>query len=421
MAGIPPLNSEVLSAVEKLAAKPEVRAAFTEAERDVDRAMREQIELCEIEAPTFHEENRARRVAELMRTYGLKDVVIDPIGNVVGRRPGRGNGPVLALGAHMDSVFPAGTDVKVRQEGRIYHAPGIGDNCSGLRALLQILRMYEDNHIETEGDLLFVGTVGEEGNGDIRGAKALFDGSRQIDGFIALDMADVNTVQNGATGAHRWRVAIEGTGGHSYLDYGMVPSAIHAMGRALNVIADFDPPTDPKTTFTVGTIKGGTTVNTIAARCEVDVDMRSVNLEELDLLEKKTLDAFRLGVELENKRWPKAGLERQLKLVLTQIGNRPAGMQPDDSPAVQAALCAMKQMDLEVKQCRPSSTDANKPISIGVPSVCIGTGGVTHNEHSLKEFFDSTGMEKGPQLALLTTLALVGIDGVSMPMLPKLG
>ena len=421
MAGIPPLNSEVLSAVEKLAAKPEVRAAFAEAERDVDRAMREQIELCEIEAPTFHEENRAKRVAELMRTYGLKDVVIDPIGNVVGRRPGRGNGPVLALGAHMDSVFPAGTDVKVRQEGRIYHAPGIGDNCSGLRALLQILRMYEDNHIETEGDLLFVGTVGEEGNGDIRGAKALFDGSRQIDGFIALDMADVNTVQNGATGAHRWRVAIEGTGGHSYLDYGMVPSAIHAMGRALNVIADFDPPSDPKTTFTVGTIKGGTTVNTIAARCEVDVDMRSVNLEELDELEKKTLDAFRLGVELENKRWPKAGPERQLKLVLTQIGNRPAGMQPDDSPAVQAALCAMKQMDLEVKQCRPSSTDANKPISIGVPSVCIGTGGVTHNEHSLKEFFDSTGMEKGPQLALLTTLALVGIDGVSTPMLPKLG
>ena len=194
MAGIPPLNSEVLSAVEKLAAKPEVRAAFTEAERDVDRAMREQIELCEIEAPTFHEENRARRVAELMRTYGLKDVVIDPIGNVVGRRPGRGNGPVLALGAHMDSVFPAGTDVKVRQEGRIYHAPGIGDNCSGLRALLQILRMYEDNHIETEGDLLFVGTVGEEGNGDIRGSKALFDGSRHIDGFIAIDSTDVGRI-----------------------------------------------------------------------------------------------------------------------------------------------------------------------------------------------------------------------------------
>lgn len=246
MAGIPPLNSEVLSTVEKLAAKPEVRAAFAEAERDVDRAMREQIELCEIEAPTFHEENRAKRVAELMRTYGLKDVVIDPIGNVVGRRPGRGNGPVLALGAHMDSVFPAGTDVKVRQEGRIYHAPGIGDNCSGLRALLQILRMYEDNHIETEGDLLFVGTVGEEGNGDIRGSKALFDGSRHIDGFIAIDSTDVGRILKGATGSHRWRICVDGTGGHSYADFGHVPSAIHAICRAGAKIADFKVPEDPK-------------------------------------------------------------------------------------------------------------------------------------------------------------------------------
>ena len=276
MAGIPPLNSEVLSAVEKLAAKPEVRAAFAEAERDVDRAMREQIELCEIEAPTFHEENRAKRVAELMRTYGLKDVVIDPIGNVVGRRPGRGNGPVLALGAHMDSVFPAGTDVKVRQEGRIYRAPGIGDNCSGLRALLQILRMYEDNHIETEGDLLFVGTVGEEGNGDIRGSKALFDGSRHIDGFIAIDSTDVVRILKGATGSHRWRICVDGTGGHSYADFGHVPSAIHAICRAGAKIADFKVPEDPKTTFTIGTIKGGTTVNSIAAHCEVEVDMRNV-------------------------------------------------------------------------------------------------------------------------------------------------
>ena len=138
---IPPLSEEVLAQVKKLAEKPEVKAAMEQAAREVDRAMEEQIELCEIEAPTFHEEVRARRVAELMRAYGLTDVVTDPIGNVVGRRPGKGNGPVLALGAHMDTVFPAGTDVKVRREGNIYRAPGIGDNCSGLRALLQILRL----------------------------------------------------------------------------------------------------------------------------------------------------------------------------------------------------------------------------------------------------------------------------------------
>ena len=418
---LPPLSEAVLAGVERLASKPGVRAAMAQAARETERAMNEQIELCEIESPTFHEERRAARVAELMRACGLEDVTVDPIGNVVGRRPGRGGGPVLALGAHMDSVFPAGTDVKVRREGNVYRAPGIGDNCSGLRALLQVIRMFCDNSIGTEGDILFVGTVGEEGNGDIRGSKALFDGSRRIDGFLALDMCDVFTVQNGATGSHRWRIAIEGQGGHSYIDYGKVPSAVHAMCRAGAVIADFDPPADPRTTFTIGTIKGGTTVNSIAARCEVDVDMRSVSLEELDRLEKSVLAAFERGVELENARWPAADEAHRLRLVKTQIGNRPAGMQPDDSPVVQAALCAMDAMGLEVRQCRPSSTDANKPISIGVPSACIGTGGVTVNEHSLREFFDTTDMEKGPQLALLVALALTGVAGATRPALPKLG
>lgn len=417
---IPPLSEEVLAQVKKLAEKPEVKAAMEQAAREVDRAMEEQIELCEIEAPTFHEEVRARRVAELMRAYGLTDVVTDPIGNVVGRRPGKGNGPVLALGAHMDTVFPAGTDVKVRREGNIYRAPGIGDNCSGLRALLQILRMFNDQKIETEGDILFVGTVGEEGNGDIRGSKALFDGTRHIDGFIAIDSTDVGRVLNGATGSHRWRLSVDGKGGHSYAEFGRCPSAIHAICRAGAKVGCFKVPADPKTTYTIGTIKGGTTVNTIAARCEVDVDMRSVDLKELEDLEARVLAAFEKGVELENARWPKADAEHQLRLVKTQIGNRPAGQQPDDSPVVQAALCAMQKMGLEVKQCRSSSTDANKPISIGVPSVCIGTGGVTHNEHSLKEFFDSTEMEKGPQLATLVTLAMVGVAGEAAPMLPKL-
>lgn len=417
---IPQLEPKMLERVEALRELPAVRAALEVCAEEVERAMAEQIRISETESPTFAERNRGELIMSLLREYGLEDVVMDESGNVVGRRPGTGAGPVLAIAAHLDTVFPAGTNLKVTKEGNLYRGPGIGDNASGLRSMLQVLRALNRAEIATEGDILFVGTVGEEGNGDIRGAKALFDGSRHIDGFIALDMADVNSVQNGATGAHRWRVAIEGTGGHSYLDYGMVPSAIHAMGRALNVIADFQTPETPKTTFTVGTIKGGTTVNTIAARCEVDVDLRSVDLEELDKLEKATLAAFEKAVELENRRWPKAGADRQLKLVLTQIGNRPAGMQPDDSPAAQAALCAMKTMDIEVKQCRPSSTDANMPISIGIPSVCIGTGGVTHNEHSLKEFFDATEMEKGPQLAILSTLALVGVAGASAAMLPKM-
>ena len=415
---VPAVEPQMAERMTALAADPKVAAALKVCADEVERAMAEQVRIAQIESPTFAEGVRGEEIARLMKEYGLEDVVTDASRNVVGRRPGTGSGPVLAIAAHLDTVFPAGTDLTVRKEGALYYGPGIGDNASGLRSMLQVLRALNKAGIETEGDILFVGTVGEEGNGDICGAKALFDGSRRIDGFCALDMGDVYTVQNAATGAHRWRIAIEGQGGHSYIDFGRVPSAVHAMCRAGAKIADIHTPADPKTTFTIGTIKGGTTVNTIAARCEVDVDMRSTSLEALDELERTVLGAFEAAVAEENARWPEADADHQLRLVKTQIGNRPAGQQPDNSPAVQATLAAMAQMGLEVRQCRAPSTDANKPISIGVPSVCIGTGGVTHNEHSLKEFFDSTEMEKGPQLALLIALALVGRKG-EKPMLEK--
>lgn len=414
---IPPLSEEVLAQVKKLAEKPEVKAAMEQAAREVDRAMEEQIELCEIEAPTFHEEVRARRVAELMRAYGLTDVVTDPIGNVVGRRPGKGNGPVLALGAHMDTVFPAGTDVKVRREGNIYRAPGIGDNCSGLRALLQILRMFNDQEIETEGDILFVGTVGEEGNGDIRGSKALFDGTRHIDGFIAIDSTDVGRVLNGATGSHRWRLSVDGKGGHSYAEFGRCPSAIHAICRAGAKVGCFKVPADPKTTYTIGTIKGGTTVNTIAAHCEVEVDMRSVSNEELLKLEARVLKAFEEAVQEENDFWGITDESLKLKLTKTQIGNRPAGMRPDDCPVLQTARSAQKVLGIELTKYMCSSTDANAPMSLGIPSTCLCSGGRGVNAHSVTEYFEKVDTQLGPQLVFLTAAALVGACG-EKPVLP---
>ena len=414
---IPPLSEEVLAQVKKLAEKPEVKAAMEQAAREVDRAMEEQIELCEIEAPTFHEEVRARRVAELMRAYGLTDVVTDPIGNVVGRRPGKGNGPVLALGAHMDTVFPAGTDVKVRREGNIYRAPGIGDNCSGLRALLQILRMFNDQKIETEGDILFVGTVGEEGNGDIRGSKALFDGTRHIDGFIAIDSTDVGRVLNGATGSHRWRLSVDGKGGHSYAEFGRCPSAIHAICRAGAKVGCFKVPADPKTTYTIGTIKGGTTVNTIAAHCEVEVDMRSVINEELLKLEARVLRAFEEAVQEENDFWGITDESLKLKLTKTQIGNRPAGMRPDDCPVLQTARSAQKVLGIELTKYMCSSTDANAPMSLGIPSTCLCSGGRGVNAHSVTEYFEKVNTQLGPQLVFLTAAALTGACG-EKPVLP---
>ena len=414
---IPPLSEEVFAQVKKLAAMPAVKAAMEQAAREVDRAMEEQIELCEIEAPTFHEETRAKRVAELMRAYGLTDVVTDPIGNVVGRRPGKGNGPVLALGAHMDTVFPAGTDVKVRREDNIYRAPGIGDNCSGLRALLQILRMFNDQKIETEGDILFVGTVGEEGNGDIRGSKALFDGTRHIDGFVAIDSTDVGRILHGATGSHRWRLSVDGKGGHSCAEFGRCPSAIHAICRAGAKVGCFRVPSDPKTTYTIGTIKGGTTVNTIAAHCEVEVDMRSVSNEELLKLEDRVLKAFEEAVQEENDFWGITDESLKLKLTKTQIGNRPAGMRPDDCPVLQTARSAQKVLGIELTKYMCASTDANAPMSLGIPATCLCSGGRGMNAHSVTEYFEMVDTQLGPQLVFLTAAALVGACG-EKPVLP---
>lgn len=231
MKNIPQLNEKVLELVQTVAKESAVADALKLIADQTEIAMQEQIELCEIEAPTFHEEKRAASVAERMKRYGLSNVHIDEIGNVIGVRKGSGNGPVLALGAHMDSVFPAGTDVKVRQEGNIYRAPGIGDNCSGLRAILQVLRALEAQKIETVGDIWFVGTVGEEGNGDIRGSKHLC-ANNKLDGFIAVDSTDVGRVLYGAVGSHRWRLSIDGPGGHSFAEFGKAPSAIHAVCRA---------------------------------------------------------------------------------------------------------------------------------------------------------------------------------------------
>ena len=197
-------NPAIAARMGELIANESVQKALAVAKDEAPRALAEQIAIAQIPSPTFEEARRAEEIARLLREYGLKDVVIDPSGNVVGRRPGRGTGPVVAIAAHTDTVFPMETDVTVRSEGNLHYGPGIGDNASGLRSMLQVLRMLEAAKIETAGDILFVGTVGEEGNGDIRGAKALFDGSRKIDAFVALDMETVARVQTGATGAHRW-------------------------------------------------------------------------------------------------------------------------------------------------------------------------------------------------------------------------
>ena len=414
---IPAIDESVLAQMQVVASLPKVQKGLQIAQDQAERAMVEQVELCEIASPTFHEETRAKEIARRMKEYGLTDVTMDGIGNVVGVRKGKGNGPVLVIDAHMDTVFPHGIDVTVRREGDTYYAPGIGDNTSGCRALLQLVRCFNESGVETEGDVLFVGTVGEEGNGDIRGAKFMVNGDRQVDGYIASDSFSEGVVVNGGVGCHRWRVNIAGPGGHSFVDFSQVPSAIHAMCHAGHLIGHLAPPSEPYTTFNIGTIKGGTSVNTIAPNCEVDIDIRSIANEELLKLEAQIFEALDAGVAEENKRWGITNSDKMVKLTKTQIGDRPAGARGGDCPVIQCALSAQKILGIELTQYGPSATDANAPISKNIPAACLGSGGISEKYHTVDEYFIDKDSFKGPQLVFLAACTLVGVEG-QKPLLP---
>lgn len=417
MSDIPELNQGVMDAVLALKAMPEVQAGLNLCLEQEPHAMDEQVEICEIPAPTFKEEVRGRYIASLMEKYGLEDVHLDEVGNCIGLLKGTAGGPVIAMGAHMDTVFPEGTPVKVTREGDIYRAPGIGDNCSGVRALLQTIRCFTETGVRPMGDIYFVATVGEEGNGDIRGSK-WFNSHHHVDGFIACDNTDVGRILWAAIGSHRWRLSIDGKGGHSYGDFGRTPSAIHAMCRAGARIADIRPDQDPKTTYTIGTIKGGTSVNTIAPHCEVDVDIRSLDNNELLKLEARILDIFEKAVEEENAMWPVTDEKKLLKLTMTQIGDRPAGRRPHDCPVVQASRAAQKALGIELTNYGASSTDANFPVSLGIPATCLSAGGVQINCHTVDEYFIRKDIHFGPQMIFLTLLALSGYKEVAS-LLPR--
>jgi acetylornithine deacetylase/succinyl-diaminopimelate desuccinylase-like protein len=413
---LPPLLPQTERAVARLMAAPAVAAALAAAERDAAVTLGDQVALSEIESPPFHEEVRAADFARRLRELGLSDVRIDAEGNVIGVRPGSGGGPHLALAAHLDTVFAAGTDVKVRRDGERYLGPGISDNARGLAVLLQVLRTLDEQGFETIGDLLFVGTVGEEGNGDLRGCKALFATDNAIDGFIAVDGVAVTRILAHATGSRRYRVGYEGPGGHSYNAFGN-PSATHALGRAIAAISELRVPDEPRTTFTVGTVKGGTTVNSIAASAEMELDMRSDDGDGLARLEAEVLPLLEAAAAAENRRW-NAPADKEVKLVLTPIGNRPAGRQAPESPVLQAARAAQAALGIPLQKYSAASTDHNVPVSLGIPATTLGGGGVEGNNHSLREWYEPTRGWQGPQLTLLTALALVGVVGVNEPLLP---
>ncbi len=415
---LPPLPNQVVEAFNQIKTFEPVIKAIAAAKDEQERTLKDQVEITEIEAAPFHEETRAKDFARRLQDLGLTNVRIDQEGNVIGIRPGVGNGPRLVLAAHLDTVFPMGTDVKVRREGNKFFAPGISDDARGLAVILEVLRAIQENNIETVGDLLFIGSVGEEGNGDLRGTKYLFKTNEEhVDGFVSVDGANVNRILHGSTGSRRFRVTFEGPGGHSWSAFGTA-SAIHALGRAIAKISDLQVPEEPKTTFTVGTIVGGTTVNSIAASATMEIDTRSVNNEELNKLVDRVLPLLQEAADEENARWKAEG-DMQIKVKIVPIGERPAGDQKDDSPVLLAARGAMDALGIELKKYTCASTDQNVPISLGIPATTLGGGGTEGFNHNVKEWFDATDAFLGPQLALMTALSLVGIKGRSEPLLPK--
>lgn len=415
---LPPVLANVTAVADKLAACPEIKESLAAILRDEKLTLADQIAITEVEAPPFHEEVRAQELVRRFKELGLTDVVVDPEGNVIARRPGTGTGPTLVLAAHLDTVFPAGTDVKVREENGVYHAPGISDDARGLAVNLQVLRTLQEKKIQTVGDICFVCTVGEEGNGDLRGSKYLFFKSgMHIDGFISVDGVDIGRVLYAATGSKRYRVHFDGPGGHSWKNFGYA-SAIHAMGRAIAKIADVRPCENPRTTFTCGTIVGGTTVNSIAAHCEMELDMRSAGGKELEEVEAQILPLIEQACAEENARWGAEG-DNAVKLTLEPIGHRPGGQQSNDVSVLQAARAAMNELGIELKKYDAASTDHNIAIHCGVPATTLGGGGAEGFNHNVKEWYDPKDGYLGAQLAFFTSLLLVGVQGVTDPLLEK--
>ena len=414
-AALPPINPATEAVFVKLTGHAGVNKAVDFIKADDERTLKDQIELTEIPSPPFKEAVRALEYQKRLKALGLTDARIDAEGNVIAVRRGSGNGPVLVVSAHLDTVFPEGTDVKVKVKGNRYEAPGIYDDGRGLAALLSVLRALNQTSLKTVGDIVFVGTVGEEELGDLRGVKALFRDNKSIDGFISLDGLDIGRIVNQATGSRRLRIIYTGPGGHSFSAFGL-PSATHALGRAIAKISEVRTPDEPKTTFTVGTLKGGTSVNAIAAEAELGLDMRSNSAAELKKLEDRIMVLVREAADDENKRWDKKDV---IKVEVKLIGDRPAGAGQIDSPMVHAARRSVATVGGEVKSLSASSTDSNLPISLGIPAITLGGGGVGRGSHGPSEWFSPINAWLGPQSTLLTVLSLVGVDGVTQPLLVK--
>lgn len=389
---------------------PTVRRALEEIKATNAWTLEQQVALCEIPAPPFKEQVRGVEFRKRLAALGYPGARIDAVGNVIAERAGSGSGPTVMIAGHLDTVFPEGTKVQVKREGDKFSGPGIGDDCRGLAVVLAVAKALNEGQVKTSGRVILVGNVGEEGPGNLRGVRHMFGGEYKgkIDYFISVDGMGLH-VTDRAVGSKRYNVKFTGPGGHSYGAFGM-PSAIHAMGRAIANIADVQVPLTPKTTFNVGVVTGGTSVNSIAFAASMEVDMRSESWESLERTETAIRKAIDAGLASENGRWPKSPAKISVKYDTIGIRPIPAKPQTDDSPIVRTAVAAAKSLG-EKAPTSAGSTDSNIPMSLGVPAITIGGGGEGHDAHALTEWYqDGPNGYKGPQWALLIVAALAGMN-----------
>lgn len=379
-----------------------VKAALAAVTRNEPQIIEEQVRLCEIPAPPFKEMDRGAAYKRAFEALGLKNVRTDAVGNVLGERPGLAARPHLVFSAHLDTVFPEETDVRTSRSGSIIKGPGIGDDCRGLAVVLGVIRAMNEAGVQTPGTITFVGTVGEEGLGDLRGVKHLFavELKGRVDRFVSVDGTGLG-ITHIAVGSHRYRVAFKGPGGHSYGAFG-IANPVHALGRAIGRIADFQVPREPKTTFNVGRIGGGTSVNSIAFEAWMEVDMRSADAAALTAVDANFQKALDVALAEENERWGNRG---RLEVERRLVGDRPAGRMAASSPIVVTAVSVTRALGLPVT-LDEGSTDSNIPINLGIPAVTIDGGGTGEGAHSLGESFDTTNSWQGTARALLLAIAL---------------
>lgn len=370
----------------------------------------EQIRITEIAAPPFHESARAAYMKKLLTTAGLR-VDIDATGNVIGEFEGT-SPDIVMLTAHMDTVFPAGTNVAVKRDGNRLFAPGISDNGTGLAAMVLIARSFHEMKIRTKNTILFVADVGEEGEGNLRGMRALVDTyKKRLKYVIALDGSATEYVTTAALASRRVEITLSGPGGHSWSDFG-VANPIHALGRGIARFVSARVPESPRTSFNIGEIEGGSSVNSIPSRAQMKVDLRSESEAELAKLESFLRESIQSGVDEEMSAARDRGMggsANMLDLKINVLGVRPAGELPENSPLLAAVLAADTRLGNRSRRER-SSTDANIPLSVGIPAISLGAGGRSGGAHTLEEWYEPTNRELGLQRVALTVLAVAGLE-----------